>query len=102
MTSLLERASAYGRMIRFSHSVFALPFALTSAALAAQGGRATGGHVFWIVVAMGAERGDGLQPPRRPGDRREEPAHRGPRAAAGDRLARRGVAVRGPVGRRLR
>ena len=56
MTSLLERASAYGRMIRFSHSVFALPFALTSAALAAQGGRATGGHVFWIVVAMVAAR----------------------------------------------
>ena len=56
MTSLLERAGAYGRMIRFSHSVFALPFALTSAALAAQGGAATGGHVFWIVVAMGAAR----------------------------------------------
>ena len=48
MTSLLERARAYGRMIRFSHSVFALPFALTSAALAAQGGAATRGHVFWI------------------------------------------------------
>jgi 4-hydroxybenzoate polyprenyltransferase len=36
--------------------VFALPFALTSAALAAQGGAATGGHVFWIVVAMVAAR----------------------------------------------
>ena len=56
MTSLLERARAYGRMIRFSHSVFALPFALTSAALAAQGGAATGDHVFWIVVAMVAAR----------------------------------------------
>jgi len=56
MTSLLERAGAYGRMIRFSHSVFALPFALTSAALAAQGGAMTGGHVFWIVVAMVAAR----------------------------------------------
>jgi 4-hydroxybenzoate polyprenyltransferase len=52
----LERASAYGRMIRFSHSVFALPFALTSAALAAREGGATGGHVFWIVVAMVAAR----------------------------------------------
>ena len=51
-----ERASAYGRMIRFSHSVFALPFALTSAALAAREGGATGGHVFWIVVAMVAAR----------------------------------------------
>jgi 4-hydroxybenzoate polyprenyltransferase len=56
MTSLLERARAYGRMIRFSHSVFALPFALTSAALAARDGAATGGHVFWIVVAMVAAR----------------------------------------------
>jgi 4-hydroxybenzoate polyprenyltransferase len=38
-------------MIRFSHSVFALPFALTSAALAVRGGlRAT--QVVWIVVAM--------------------------------------------------
>ncbi|MFI4945865.1 MAG: UbiA-like polyprenyltransferase [Burkholderiales bacterium] len=56
MTSLLERAGAYGRMIRFSHSVFALQLALTSAALAALGGAATGGHVFWIVVAMVAAR----------------------------------------------
>ena len=56
MTRPLERALAYGRMIRFSHSVFALPFALTSAALAAQGGGLTGGHVFWIVVAMVAAR----------------------------------------------
>jgi len=56
MMRLLERAAAYGRMIRFSHSVFALPFALTSAALAAREGGATGGHVFWIVVAMVAAR----------------------------------------------
>ena len=37
--SALDRVLAYGRMIRFSHSVFALPFALTSAALAARRGR---------------------------------------------------------------
>jgi len=39
-------------MIRFSHTVFALPFALTSAALAAQRGGIRAGQVLWIVVAM--------------------------------------------------
>jgi 4-hydroxybenzoate polyprenyltransferase len=38
-------------MIRFSHSVFALPFALTSAVLAAREGL-TLRQVAWIVVAM--------------------------------------------------
>jgi 4-hydroxybenzoate polyprenyltransferase len=50
--ALIGRAVAYGRMIRFSHSVFALPFALASAVLAAQAGGITGGQAFWIVVAM--------------------------------------------------
>jgi 4-hydroxybenzoate polyprenyltransferase len=48
---LVGRAVAYGRMIRFSHSVFALPFALTSAALAAGAGIRVS-QVFWIIVAM--------------------------------------------------
>jgi len=39
------------RMIRFEHSVFALPFALLGALLAA-GGWPTGWQLFWIVVAM--------------------------------------------------
>ena len=43
---------AYGRMIRLSHSVFGLPFALASVALAAQAGGVTGAQVFWIAVAM--------------------------------------------------
>jgi len=50
--SVVERAVAYGRMIRFSHSVFALPFAMTSVALAAQAGGMTWAQVLWIVVAM--------------------------------------------------
>jgi 4-hydroxybenzoate polyprenyltransferase len=49
---IVGRAVAYGRMIRFSHSVFALPFALTSAVLAAQAGGVMAGQVAWIVVAM--------------------------------------------------
>jgi 4-hydroxybenzoate polyprenyltransferase len=52
VTRLLERVLAYGRMIRFSHSVFALPFALTSAALAAREGGVSARQVLWIVVAM--------------------------------------------------
>jgi 4-hydroxybenzoate polyprenyltransferase len=43
-------------MIKFEHSVFALPFALTGALLAfregSYSGRWIGGKLFWIVVAM--------------------------------------------------
>lgn len=56
MSRLLERALAYGRMIRFSHSVFALPFALTAAALAAREGGVSARQIAWIVVAMVAAR----------------------------------------------
>ncbi len=56
MNRALERVAAYGRMIRFSHSVFALPFALASLALAAREGGVTAGQVAWIVVAMVAAR----------------------------------------------
>jgi 4-hydroxybenzoate polyprenyltransferase len=52
MSRAVARAVAYGRMIRFSHSVFALPFALTSAALAARGASLTWRQPLWIVVAM--------------------------------------------------
>ena len=52
MSGLVSRAVAYGRMIRFSHSLFALPFALSSATLAAQAGGITARQAFWIVVAM--------------------------------------------------
>jgi 4-hydroxybenzoate polyprenyltransferase len=53
---LVRRTLAYGRMIRFPHSVFALPFALTAAVLAAREGGITGAQVSWIVVAMVAAR----------------------------------------------
>ena len=56
MIRALERVAAYGRMIRFSHSVFALPFALASLALAAREGGVAAGQVAWIVVAMVAAR----------------------------------------------
>ncbi|PYQ09094.1 MAG: 4-hydroxybenzoate octaprenyltransferase [Acidobacteria bacterium] len=51
MSALLGRIGLYGRMIRFSHSVFALPFALSSAVIAAGTG-ISGRQVAWILVAM--------------------------------------------------
>jgi 4-hydroxybenzoate polyprenyltransferase len=49
--TLVDRALVYGRMIKFSHSVFALPFALASAAVAT-GGRVPWRELPWIVLAM--------------------------------------------------
>jgi 4-hydroxybenzoate polyprenyltransferase len=43
-------------MVKFSHSIFALPFALTGAALAAARFGIGWRQVAWIVVAMGAAR----------------------------------------------
>ena len=51
MRAMVDRALVYGRMIKFSPSVFALPFALASAAVAA-GGRVPWRELPWIVVAM--------------------------------------------------
>ncbi len=48
---MLQRVVTYGRMIKFSHSIFALPFALTSLALAASEGFRPA-QALWIVVAM--------------------------------------------------
>lgn len=49
--ALLESIRLYLRMIKISHSVFALPFALTAAVIAA-GGVPSAYKLFWIVVAM--------------------------------------------------
>jgi 4-hydroxybenzoate polyprenyltransferase len=51
MITASSRVVDYGRMIRFSHSVFALPFALAAAALAGGSG-VTLRQVALIVVAM--------------------------------------------------
>jgi 4-hydroxybenzoate polyprenyltransferase len=50
------RLTTYLSFVRFSHSVFALPFALTGALLAARNHPMTWGRVGWIVVAMVAAR----------------------------------------------
>ncbi|UCF87724.1 MAG: UbiA family prenyltransferase, partial [Nitrospiraceae bacterium] len=49
--SLLKKTSNYLRLIKFSHSVFALPFAFTAALIAADG-IPTVSEILWITVAM--------------------------------------------------
>ena len=46
-----KRVALYGRIIRFSHSIFALPFALASF-LMATGGARPGLSLLWVLVAM--------------------------------------------------
>jgi len=54
--SILVKARDYGRMVRFSHSVFALPFALASVAFASLTAPVNLRIVLWILVAMLAAR----------------------------------------------
>jgi 4-hydroxybenzoate polyprenyltransferase len=49
--SAVARVVAYGRMIRFSHSIFALPFALASVVLASGPGLPWS-EIPWILLAM--------------------------------------------------
>ena len=48
---LLAKLKIFLEMIKFSHTIFALPFALTGALLAARG-IPSAGQLFWIVLAM--------------------------------------------------
>jgi 4-hydroxybenzoate polyprenyltransferase len=49
---MLKRLRTYLSFVRFSHSVFALPFALTGALLASRLNPVTWRHVFWIIACM--------------------------------------------------
>jgi len=51
MTFILKKITNYLRLIKFSHSVFALPFAFTSALIAADG-IPSAYQILWITVAM--------------------------------------------------
>jgi 4-hydroxybenzoate polyprenyltransferase len=53
---MLKRLSVYLSFVRFSHSVFALPFALAGALLAARAHPVTWTRIAWILVAMVAAR----------------------------------------------
>ena len=48
---MFEKIALYLKMIKFSHSIFALPFAFTAALMAASGIPSLK-QIFWIVVAM--------------------------------------------------
>jgi 4-hydroxybenzoate polyprenyltransferase len=56
VSGVLESVRTWGRMVKFSHSVFALPFALSGAALAAARYGVSWRQLAWIVVAMAAAR----------------------------------------------
>jgi 4-hydroxybenzoate polyprenyltransferase len=51
-TSVASRVATYGRMIKFSHSIFAMPFALASFALATRLEGFDPAKLLWILVAM--------------------------------------------------
>lgn len=52
MGSIWKRIVTFGRMIRFSHTLFAMPFALTSVVLVSFSNKITLSKLFWIIVAM--------------------------------------------------
>lgn len=52
MTSPFATVLTFGRMVKFSHTVFALPFALASAAMAARGHGVTFAQIVAILLAM--------------------------------------------------
>lgn len=49
---MFEKISVYARMIKFSHTIFALPFALSAVILAQRRYPMTLWDIFWILVAM--------------------------------------------------
>ncbi|OQX22503.1 MAG: 4-hydroxybenzoate octaprenyltransferase [Desulfobacteraceae bacterium IS3] len=49
---MIERIMTYGRMVKFSHTVFALPFALSAVVLVHRDYPITFGDIFWILLAM--------------------------------------------------
>ena len=53
---LTGKIADYARLVRFSHTIFALPFALSSVALATHRYSITWRALFWILVAMVAAR----------------------------------------------
>lgn len=58
--SVAERVRVYLSFVRFSHSLFALPFALVGAVLAARTAPLTWTRVGWIVLAMVAARSSAM------------------------------------------
>ncbi|MFZ2947893.1 MAG: 4-hydroxybenzoate octaprenyltransferase [Desulfuromonadaceae bacterium] len=55
VTGIMSKIGIFLEMIKFSHTIFALPFALTGALLAA-GGLPTLRQTIWIIIAMAGAR----------------------------------------------
>ncbi len=55
-----NRIRTYGGMIRFSHTVFALPFALSAAILAGRSTPLAFRDLFWVLVAMASARSSAM------------------------------------------
>ncbi len=51
-TARPNRITTYGRMIKFSHTIFALPFALSAVVMAWQDYPVFFSDLFWIIMAM--------------------------------------------------
>jgi 4-hydroxybenzoate polyprenyltransferase len=52
----LAAVARFGRMVKIEHTLFALPFALAAAAIAARGHGVSAARVFGIVIAMAGAR----------------------------------------------
>ena len=65
MAGILSKIGTTLEMIKWEHSIFALPFALTAMLLAADGLPAWR-TVAWIVVAMVAARSAAMEPMQKP------------------------------------
>ena len=95
----LQAIAVYGRMIKFSHSVFALPFAFSGALLAAMHAGITPAQIGWIALAMVGARSAAMGFNRLV-DRHLDaanPPHPKPRIAARRGLAASRGGVRGSV-----
>lgn len=56
INSFFHDISLWGRLIKFSHSIFALPFALSMAVVVARTYPVSLGQILWILVALVAAR----------------------------------------------
>lgn len=90
-----QTVSRYASMVKFSHTIFAMPFALVGYAYAAANDRC---GIFAAAARKGTacngvrpQHGDGIQPVCRPADRRAEPRHRNREIPAGIITPRRAL-----------
>ena len=52
LSRFTDKTQTFGRMIKFSHSIFALPFALSAVVLAWKDYTPSALDILWILIAM--------------------------------------------------